>query len=92
MSGAVWAFAPSGAGRSSAVSPSGGVSSFGFFWRDLLHPLLFDNRDWLTNPQDMTWYITPGSFFRNSMLVSLAVSATLVSALLVLSAWRAKHQ
>ncbi|MEM7293132.1 MAG: DUF1461 domain-containing protein [Pseudomonadota bacterium] len=66
----------------------GGLSAFGFFWRDVLHPLLFDNRDWLTNPRDMTWYITPRVFFRNSMIVIVSGAALIMGLVYALSWYR----
>ena len=37
---------------------------FGTFWRDIFHPLLFDNNLWLNNRYDLSFYIMPRQFFK----------------------------
>ena len=63
------------------------VPAFGVFWRDVFHPLFFANNDWLTDANDVTWYITPRVFFRNS-LVAMVVLALMVNTIVYLVARR----
>jgi uncharacterized membrane protein len=37
---------------------------FGTFWRDVFHPLLFDNDLWQNNKYDLSFYIMPRQFFK----------------------------
>ncbi len=37
---------------------------FGTFWRDVFHPLLFDNNLWQNNKYDLSFYIMPRVFFK----------------------------
>jgi len=37
---------------------------FGTFWRDVFHPLLFDNDLWQNNKYDLSFYIMPRVFFK----------------------------
>ena len=37
---------------------------FGTFWRDVFHPLLFDNDLWKNNKYDLSFYIMPREFFK----------------------------
>lgn len=37
---------------------------FGTFWRDVFHPLLFDNDLWMNNKYDLSFYIMPREFFK----------------------------
>ena len=37
---------------------------FGTFWRDIFHPLLFDNDLWQNNRYDLSYYIMPRVFFK----------------------------
>ncbi|MGB2691080.1 MAG: DUF1461 domain-containing protein [Thermodesulfobacteriota bacterium] len=37
---------------------------FGAFWRDVFHPLLFDNDLWQNNKYDLSFYIMPRVFFK----------------------------
>ena len=37
---------------------------FGTFWRDVFHPLLFDNNLWMNNEYDLSFYIMPRAFFK----------------------------
>jgi len=37
---------------------------FGTFWRDIFHPLLFDNDLWQNNKYDLSYYIMPRVFFK----------------------------
>lgn len=36
---------------------------FGTFWRDIFHPLLFDNDLWMNDRADLSFYIMPRRFF-----------------------------
>ena len=40
------------------------VPFFGTFWRDIFHPLLFDNDLWKNNKYDLSFYIMPRQFFK----------------------------
>ncbi len=62
---------------------------FGFFWRHVFHELLFANDLWQTTRSDLTWYLTPRTLFRNSLLALVAggVGVNLL-ALLLASRWR----
>ena len=37
---------------------------FGTFWKDVFHPLLFDNDLWKNNRADLSYYIMPRQFFK----------------------------
>jgi uncharacterized membrane protein len=37
---------------------------FGTFWRNIFHPLLFDNDMWMNNRYDLSFYIMPRQFFK----------------------------
>jgi len=37
---------------------------FGTFWKDIFHPLLFDNDLWQNNKYDLSFYIMPRVFFK----------------------------
>lgn len=58
---------------------------FGTFWRDIFHPLLFDNDLWRNNPGDTSWWIMPRIYFQYSTALVVGV-ATLVCALAKLQA------
>ena len=64
------------------------VPAFGVFWRDLFHPLLFSNYDWLTNTGDVTWYITPRVFFRNSLIAMIILALLCNTAIYLVSKYR----
>ncbi len=49
---------------------------FGTFWRDVFHPLLFDNNLWVNNRYDLSYYIMPRSFFKYT--VALLVVLTVI--------------
>lgn len=48
------------------------IPFFRYFWISLLHPLLFNNLAWRTNPGDVSFFLLPPSFFQYST-VSLIV-------------------
>ena len=40
--------------------------NFNFFWDYIFHPLFFSNNLWITTPDDISYYLFPYEFFRNS--------------------------
>lgn len=52
---------------------------FGTFWRDIFHPLLFDNDLWQNNKYDLSFYIMPRVFFKYTvaLLILLCFSINL---------------
>ncbi len=60
---------------------------FGTFWRDIFHPLLFDNDLWKNNRNDLSYYIMPREFFKYTValliglcfLINIAISLRLRS-------------
>jgi len=48
------------------------VPNFKTFWRDVFHPLLFNNDFWKMSRQDVSYYITPRSFFKLTTIVILS--------------------
>ena len=48
------------------------VPNFKSFWRDVFHPLLFNNEFWKMSRQDVSYYITPRSFFKITTIVVLS--------------------
>lgn len=57
---------------------------FGYFWKHIFHALLFTNEHWKTNRADVSWYLMPRVFFRNSFILIIAVAAS-INACLYLS-------
>lgn len=51
---------------------------FGTFWRDIFHPLLFDNNLWMNNKYDLSFYIMPRTFFKYTVAL-LTVSCFLIN-------------
>lgn len=45
------------------------------FWRDIFHPLLFDNELWRIDRADLSYYIMPTSFFRRTVIAVIALSS-----------------
>lgn len=45
------------------------------FWKQIFHPLLFDNQLWINTRADQSWYIMPRLFFRNSMALLIVIGA-----------------
>lgn len=37
---------------------------FGTFWREIFHPLMFNNELWMNNRYDLSFYIMPRQFFK----------------------------
>lgn len=54
---------------------------FGTFWRDVFHPLLFDNQGWRNYPQDTSYWVMPRVYFQYTTALVIG-SATLLCALL----------
>jgi len=50
---------------------------FKTFWMEVFHPLLFDNELWRTNPSDLTWYLTPRTYFRYTILLLILLTVLL---------------
>lgn len=50
---------------------------FKTFWRELFHPVLFDNELWRNNRYDLSYYITPRVFFLYSTAALVASSIAL---------------
>lgn len=59
------------------------VPNFKTFWRDVFHPLLFNNEFWKMSRQDVSYYITPRSFFKLTTIVIL--SSWMILNVLILS-------
>lgn len=63
------------------------IPFFGTFWRDIFHPLLFDNDLWKNNRADLSYYIMPREFFKYTVallivlcfLINIAISLGLRS-------------
>ncbi len=59
------------------------LPNFKTFWRDIFHPLLFDNDLWKLTNRDTLYYIMPRVYFKITTAVILAVwGATNVSIVL----------
>lgn len=50
---------------------------FGTFWRDIFHPLLFDNNLWQNNKYDLSFYIMPRVFFKYTVALLIALCFTI---------------
>lgn len=50
---------------------------FTTFWRDVFHPLLFDNDLWMNNRFDLSYYIMPRQFFKYTTVLLVASSVIL---------------
>jgi len=51
---------------------------FGTFWRDVFHPLLFDNELWQNDKFDLSYYIMPRVFFKYTVAL-LIISCFLIN-------------
>lgn len=58
---------------------------FGTFWKEIFHPLLFDNALWSNTPADTSWWIMPRVYFHYTTGLVIG-TATLLCALLRLQA------
>lgn len=47
---------------------------FQYFWDYIFHPLIFNNNLWLMFPTDISYYLFPYSFFKNSLLFIVLVA------------------
>jgi hypothetical protein len=50
---------------------------FSYFWKHILHPLLFNNLAWKTNPMDVSFFLLPPAFFKYSAILLIVVSFAL---------------
>ncbi|MCX6584930.1 MAG: DUF1461 domain-containing protein [Candidatus Aminicenantes bacterium] len=50
------------------------IPFFRYFWVSILHPLLFNNLAWKTNPMDVSFFLLPPAFFMYSTIFLIAVS------------------
>ncbi|MCX6584907.1 MAG: hypothetical protein NT166_32445 [Candidatus Aminicenantes bacterium] len=50
------------------------IPFFRYFWVSILHPLLFNNLAWKTNPMDVSFFLLPPAFFYYSTILLIAVS------------------
>ena len=48
------------------------IPHFKTFWKDVFHPLLFNNDFWKMTRQDVSYYITPRTFFKTTTIVILS--------------------
>lgn len=48
---------------------------FKTFWRDIFHPLLFDNNLWINNRFDFSYWIMPRKFFQITVAFVITTSA-----------------
>ena len=62
------------------------LPNFKTFWRDIFHPILFDNELWKVTRKDLLYYVTPRAFFRLTTIVVLSVWAALNILIIILSA------
>ena len=49
------------------------IPFFGTFWRDVFHPLLFDNNLWMNNRYDLSYYIMPRVFFKYTVALLIVI-------------------
>ena len=50
------------------------IPFFRYFWVSILHPLLFNNLAWKTNPGDVSFFLLPPAFFYYSTIFLIAAS------------------
>jgi uncharacterized membrane protein len=53
------------------------IPLFNPFWKEIFHPLMFDNQLWNNTSADSSWYFMPKTFFRVSTTYIIIVTATL---------------
>jgi uncharacterized membrane protein len=58
---------------------------FTTFWREVFHPLLFNNQLWMNNRSDLSFYIMPRQFFKYTTVLLVASSVILNLAIWSLS-------
>ena len=71
------------------------VPNFKTFWRDVFHPLLFNNEFWKMSRQDVSFYITPRTFFKITTIVVLStwmvINVLIVASGLILRKNRSRY-
>jgi len=50
---------------------------FQFFWNNIFHLIMFNNNFWIINPNDISYYLFPLSFFYNSTIFIILISIIL---------------
>lgn len=50
------------------------IPFFRYFWISILHPVLFNNLAWRTNPGDVSFFLLPPSFFKYSTIFLIVFS------------------
>mgnify|MGYP001594884081 CR=1 FL=1 len=50
------------------------IPFFSFLFNSIFHSILFDNTFWIITPEDISYYLFPNSFFKNSFLLIIIVS------------------
>ncbi len=63
---------------------------FGTFWREIFHPLIFDNDLWKNNKYDLSFYIMPRVFFKYT--VALLIVACFLINIAIWAALRSKSK
>ncbi|MFZ5756637.1 MAG: DUF1461 domain-containing protein [Pseudomonadota bacterium] len=61
---------------------------FTTFWREVFHPLLFDNNNWRNYPEDTSWSIMPRLYFKYTTALVIGSAVTLCA----LAFWRARRE
>lgn len=51
------------------------IPFFRLFWNNILHPLLFNNNYWINTPNEVSYHLFPTTFFINSILFIITISA-----------------
>lgn len=54
---------------------------FGTFWRDIFHPLIFDNNLWKNNKYDLSYYIMPRVFFKYTVALLILLCFSINTAI-----------
>jgi len=71
------------------------IPNFKTFWRDVFHPLLFNNDFWKMSRQDISYYITPRSFFKLTTIIIFStwmfLNVLIISASLVFRKDRSQY-
>jgi len=71
------------------------IPNFKTFWRDVFHPLLFNNDFWKMSRQDVSYYITPRSFFKLTTIIIFStwmfLNVLIISASLVFRKDRSQY-
>ena len=66
------------------------LPNFKTFWRDIFHPLLFDNELWKVTRRDLLYYVTPRAFFKITTAVILASWIILNILIIVVSGYKSR--